>query len=67
MACRHRLHGNFVIIISVAGAWQAMCKPGGVIVYSTCTFSPEENEGVVAWALKVCGTPGKFHCGLAML
>lgn len=22
-------------------------KPGGVLVYSTCTFSPEENEGVV--------------------
>eukprot|EP00750_Incisomonas_marina_P009276 INCI15880.1.p1 GENE.INCI15880.1~~INCI15880.1.p1 ORF type:complete len:366 (+),score=68.04 INCI15880.1:989-2086(+) len=30
----------------------ALCKPGGVIVYSTCTFSPEENERVVAWALK---------------
>jgi NOL1/NOP2/sun family putative RNA methylase len=26
-------------------------KPGGVLVYSTCTFAPEENEGVVAWAL----------------
>lgn len=22
-------------------------KPGGVMVYSTCTFSPEENEGVI--------------------
>ncbi|MFX6586371.1 RNA methyltransferase, partial [Acinetobacter baumannii] len=22
--------------------------PGGVLVYSTCTFAPEENEGVVA-------------------
>jgi NOL1/NOP2/sun family putative RNA methylase len=25
-----------------------MLAPGGTLVYSTCTFSPEENEGVVA-------------------
>lgn len=25
-----------------------LVKPGGVLVYSTCTFSPEENEGVIA-------------------
>lgn len=25
-----------------------MLKPGGVLVYSTCTFSPEENEGVIS-------------------
>ena len=28
-----------------------MLKPGGVLVYSTCTFAPEENEGVVSWVL----------------
>ena len=28
-------------------------KPGGTIVYSTCTFAPEENELVVERALKV--------------
>jgi 16S rRNA (cytosine1407-C5)-methyltransferase len=27
-------------------------KPGGTLVYSTCTYSPEENELVVNWALK---------------
>ncbi|RLI81425.1 MAG: SAM-dependent tRNA/rRNA cytosine-C5 methylase [Archaeoglobales archaeon] len=27
-------------------------KPGGVLVYSTCTFSPEENEFVIQFALE---------------
>lgn len=27
---------------------QAMLKPGGRLVYSTCTFSPEENEGTIS-------------------
>ncbi|MFH1575122.1 MAG: RsmB/NOP family class I SAM-dependent RNA methyltransferase [Acidobacteriota bacterium] len=30
-------------------------KPGGVLVYSTCTFAPEENEGVVARLLEHFG------------
>lgn len=30
-------------------------KPGGVMVYATCTFAPEENELVVARALEVFG------------
>lgn len=25
-----------------------MLRPGGVLVYSTCTFAPEENEGVIS-------------------
>ncbi|MFP4524159.1 MAG: NOL1/NOP2/sun family putative RNA methylase [Candidatus Woesearchaeota archaeon] len=27
-------------------------KPGGVVVYSTCTLEPEEDEGVVSWLLE---------------
>lgn len=26
-------------------------KPGGVLVYSTCTLAPEENEEMIAWLL----------------
>lgn len=29
----------------------AMLRPGGLLMYSTCTFSPEENEQIAAWAL----------------
>ena len=28
-----------------------MLKPGGTLVFSTCTLLPEENEAQVAWAL----------------
>lgn len=27
-------------------------KPGGRLIYATCTLAPEENEGVVTWALR---------------
>ncbi len=29
-----------------------MLKPGGEIVYSTCTYSPEEDEEIVAWLVE---------------
>lgn len=32
-------------------AWNLL-RPGGVLVYSTCTFAPEENEGVISKFLK---------------
>jgi NOL1/NOP2/sun family putative RNA methylase len=30
--------------------WEALA-PGGVLVYSTCTQEPEENEGMISWFL----------------
>ena len=30
-------------------------KPGGLLVYCTCTFAPEENELIVEWALRRFG------------
>jgi 16S rRNA C967 or C1407 C5-methylase (RsmB/RsmF family) len=70
---------------SHCGAWteRAACdmQVGGTLVYSTCTLSAEENEGVVAYALRGCdvrlalvpphderlrlGTPGWRGCGLS--
>ncbi len=29
-----------------------MLRPGGRLVYSTCTFAPEENEEMIAWFLE---------------
>jgi NOL1/NOP2/sun family putative RNA methylase len=34
----------------LASGFEAL-KPGGTIVYSTCTMEPEEDEGVVSWLL----------------
>jgi NOL1/NOP2/sun family putative RNA methylase len=33
----------------------ARLKPGGVLVYSTCSFAPEENERIVDYAIKKYG------------
>ncbi|MDR2891080.1 MAG: rRNA cytosine-C5-methylase [Alistipes sp.] len=32
----------------LADAWDAL-KPGGILIYSTCTFNRRENEETVAW------------------
>ena len=29
-----------------------MLRPGGMLLYSTCTFSPQENEGVISFILE---------------
>ncbi|XP_020626279.1 putative methyltransferase NSUN6 isoform X2 [Orbicella faveolata] len=54
-----------------------LLKDGGVLVYSTCTIPPQENEEQVAWALKSfpclklarqtphLGGPGLPNCGLS--
>jgi NOL1/NOP2/sun family putative RNA methylase len=30
----------------------AMLKPGGQLIYSTCTFAPEEDEAIIEWLVK---------------
>src|SRR5699024_3080763 len=30
----------------------SMLRPGGMMLYSTCTFSPQENEGVISYILE---------------
>ncbi len=55
-----------------------LVRPGGTLVYSTCTVNPEENEANVAWVLSKfpgvlelvpqaprIGLPGLPGCGLA--
>ncbi|MBF0484165.1 MAG: RsmB/NOP family class I SAM-dependent RNA methyltransferase [Candidatus Omnitrophica bacterium] len=31
-----------------------LLKTGGTLIYSTCTFAPEENEGIIDWFLRKC-------------
>ncbi|WP_051617647.1 hypothetical protein [Prevotella sp. HUN102] len=38
----------------IADIWDNL-KPGGILVYSTCTFNASENEENVAWILKEYG------------
>ncbi|XP_050436209.1 tRNA (cytosine(72)-C(5))-methyltransferase NSUN6 [Adelges cooleyi] len=64
---QRKLFGNAVELL----------KPGGILVYSTCTITPEENEQNVAWALEkfaqlelvainpVAGAPGLPNFGLS--
>lgn len=36
----------------ILGPAVRMLRPGGMMVYSTCTFSREENEGTLSWLLQ---------------
>jgi len=54
----------------ILGYADKMLKPGGVIVYSTCTFSPAEDEDMLVWFLRKYkgynteGWQGSKPCGL---
>ena len=59
----------------LADVWPSLCD-GGILVYSTCTFSQEENEGVISAFLsshpdfeavdikEEFGRPAKISCGV---
>ncbi len=38
----------------LADSWLAL-KAGGFLVYSTCTYNPEENERIIEWAMRELG------------
>ena len=42
------MYDNNVSLLQAVG----LLKDGGVLVYSTCTITPQENEQQVAWVLK---------------
>ena len=60
----------------LADIWPAL-SPGGVLVYSTCTFNQRENDGTVAWIASELGAEVldfgelppvlKTECGYALL
>lgn len=39
----------------LAEAWQTL-RPGGTLIYSTCTFNPTEDEGIVEWLMAEYGS-----------
>jgi len=44
--------GLSVLQKQLISAGYDLLKPGGVLIYSTCTFAPEENEAVIASLLE---------------
>lgn len=51
--------------------WPAL-RPGGFLIYSTCTFNPDENERVVEWIAQTLGAevvplPMPAGCGVETL
>ena len=60
----------------LSDVWSAL-KPGGILIYSTCTFNRQENDGTVNWIASELGAEivdfGEFdsvvctECGYALL
>lgn len=50
----------------ISEAWQLL-KPGGTLVYSTCTMAPEENEAVVDYLLRRQDNAELLPIGIANL
>lgn len=48
----HNLQKEIILVAA------KMLKPGGYMLYSTCTFSPEEDEGTISYLLENCP---EFH------
>jgi len=46
------IHGNVVRQRRILSSCVAIVRPGGVLAYITCTFSPKENEENIQWFLK---------------
>ena len=50
-------HGNdFYVKLQkkITKAALQMLRPGGMMVYSTCTFSPEEDENIILYMKEIC-------------
>ena len=66
-------HGNaFYTALQrdIAGNALRMLKPGGMLLYSTCTFSPDEDENMVLYMKSLCPElhvvpPGEAFAGLS--
>lgn len=46
------IHGNVVRQRRILSNCRTIVKPGGLLAYITCTFSPKENEENIQWFLK---------------
>ncbi|MEY3052205.1 MAG: hypothetical protein RLY31_1990 [Bacteroidota bacterium] len=46
----------------IMGEAQALLRPGGYLLYSTCTYHPAENDGLIDWILSK--EPGLVPVGL---